>query len=197
MGTSKAMLYAGGRTFLERLIQTHQAGGCAQVLVALPTLDGPEAVAAADAGARVVKNPSPEEGPIGSLRTTLKVLDDSVDGILFCPVDHPLILEDTVRLLIEAFRQSKAPLVVPTLDGKRGHPVLFGRALFDELLNDVLAEGARTVVHRHLDETVSVPIDDSGTIIDIDDMTQYELHYPDEYRLHSHRHASSSGLSDP
>ncbi len=185
MGTSKAMLDAGGQTFVERLIHTHQAGGCDKVLVALTALDGPEAVAATRAGARVVENPSPEEGPIGSLRASLSVLHDSVEGIAFCPVDHPLILKDTVRRLIDAFRDSQAPLVVPTVDGKRGHPVLFGRATFDELLNDDLAEGARTVVHRHLDKAISVPVNDRGTIIDIDDMTLYELYYPDEHRLHS------------
>ena len=50
MGTSKAMLDVGGRTFLERVIQTHRAGGCSRVLVALPTLDGPLAAAAVEAG---------------------------------------------------------------------------------------------------------------------------------------------------
>ena len=44
--------------------------------------------------------------------------------------------------------------------------------------------GARTVVHEHLDDTASVPVDDEGTVIDIDDMTAYRLYCPDEYRLH-------------
>ena len=184
MGTTKAMLEVGGRTFIGRVIHAHRAGGCRGVLVALPTLDGPEAAEAVEAGAQVVLNPSPEEGPIGSLRASLRVLDDSVEGISFCPVDHPLIHEDTVRKLIDMFRQRQAPLVVPTYNGKRGHPVLFGRVLFEELLSDALPEGARTVVHRHLDDTVSVPVDDEGTVIDIDDMNAYRRHCPDEYRLH-------------
>jgi molybdenum cofactor cytidylyltransferase len=117
----------------------------------------------------------------------LGVLPDSVEGISFCPVDHPLIHEATVRQLIDVFRESRAPLVVPTFDGKRGHPVLFGKALFTELLSDSLPEGARTVVHRHLDATVSVPVDDKGTIIDIDDMAAYERHYPDEHGLHAQK----------
>ena len=154
------------------------------MLVALPTLDGPEATEAVEAGGQVVMNPSPEDGPIGSLRASLRVLDDSVEGVSFCPVDHPLIHEDTVRKLIDMFRQSQAPLIVPTHNGKRGHPVLFGRVLFEELLSDALPEGARTVVHRHVDETVSVPVDDEGTVIDIDDMTAYRRHCPEEYRLH-------------
>ncbi len=184
MGTPKAMLDAGGRTFIERVIHAHRAGGCSNVLVALPTLDGPIAAAAVEAGARVVKNPSPEEGPIGSLRASLRALDASVEGVSFCPVDHPLIREDTVKNLIDMFRQSGAPLLVPTFNGARGHPVLFGRMLFEEILNDALPEGARTVVHRHLDDTRSVPVDDEGTIIDIDDMTAYRRHCPDEYRVH-------------
>ena len=192
MGTPKAMLDAGGKTFIERVIHAHQAGGCAHVLVALPTPEGTIADTAEAAGARVVQNPSPEEGPIGSLRASLRVLDRSVEGVSFCPVDHPLIREDTVQSLIAMFRQSQAPLVVPTFGGKRGHPVLFRRTLFDEILNDALPEGARTVVHRHLDATASVPVDDEGTIIDIDDMTAYRRHCPDEYRLHLQR-APSAG----
>ena len=183
MGTPKSMLGAGGRTFIERVIHAHRAGGCGRVLVALPTLEGPVAAKALEAGAQVVKNPSPEEGPIGSLRASLQVLDDSVEGISFCPVDHPLIHEDTVRNLIDMFRQSQAPLVVPTFKDERGHPVLFGRVLFEELLNDALPEGARTVVHRHLDDTVSVPVDDEGTVIDINDMVAYRRHCPDDYLL--------------
>lgn len=187
MGTPKAMLDAGGQTFIERVIHSHRAGGCGRVLVALPTLDGPLAAKAVEAGAQVVKNPSPEDGPIGSLRASIRVLDEAVEGISFCPVDHPLIHEDTVRQLIDVFRQNQAPLVVPTYNGKRGHPVLFRRMLFEELLNDALPEGARTVVHRHLDETSSVPVHDEGTVIDIDDMTAYRRHCPDEYQRHEYR----------
>ncbi len=56
--------------------------------------------------------------------------------------------------------------------------------LFEELLNDALPEGARTVVHSHLDDTACVPVDDEGTVIDINDMTAYRRHFPDPYRLH-------------
>ena len=184
MGTSKAMLDVEGRTFLERVIHAHRAGGCSRVLVALPTQDGPVAAMAEEAGAEVVLNPSPEDGPIGSLRASLRVLDDAVEGVCFCPVDHPLIHEDTVQNLIDVFQRSQARLVVPTFNGERGHPVLFGRVLFDELLNDALPEGARTVVHRHREDIASVPVDDKGTVTDIDDMETYRRHCPDEYRLH-------------
>lgn len=176
------MLDAGGRTFLERVLHALRVGGCARVIVALPAPEGLVAAKAREAGALVVENPRPEDGPIGSLRAALTALDPDVEGIAFCPVDHPLLCAETVEALVSRFHAGEAPLVLPTLDGKHGHPVLFRRVLFDELLNDELPEGARTVVHRHLDAADLVPVEDQGTVVDIDDLTDYRRHFPAEYR---------------
>ncbi len=182
MGTPKAMLDAGGRTFLERVIHALHDGGCARILVALPTPKGPVAAKAGEAGAVVVTNPSPEDGPIGSLRAALRSLDPSVEGVAFCPVDYPLLQADTVCTLLAEFHSNERSLTLPTFQGKRGHPVVFRRTLFDELLDDNLPQGAKTVVYRHLDVAALIPVEDQGTVIDIDDLTDYRRHFPDAYR---------------
>ena len=186
MGTPKAMLDAGGRTFLERVIQALRDGGCARVLVALPTPKGPVAANAGEAGALVVTNPSPEDGPIGSLRAALHTLDPAVEGVAYCPVDYPLLQADTVRSLLTEFRSSQTPLALPTFRDKRGHPVVFRRTIFQELLDDDLPRGAKTVVYRHLDVATLVPVEDEGSVIDIDDLTDYRRHFPDAYRKRFH-----------
>ncbi len=186
MGTPKALLDAGGRTFLERVIHALRKGGCSRTLVALPTPRGPVAAKASEAGAVVVENPSPEDGPIGSLRTALRSLDPAVEGVAFCPVDYPLLQAGTVRALLAEFRSGRRPLALPTFRGKRGHPVVFRRTLFDELLGDDLGEGAKTVVHRHLEEAALMPVEDEGAVIDIDDLTDYRRHFPDAYRQRFH-----------
>jgi nicotine blue oxidoreductase len=183
MGTPKALLDAGGRTFIERVIGSLRDGGCRRILVSLPSETGPIAARAKGAGAVIVVNPCPEEGPIGSLRAALRIVEPEVEGVAFCPVDHPLIRADTVRSVLMAFSDTEGALVVPTFEGKRGHPVLFGRGLFDELLDDDLAEGARTVVHNHLHEIEEVAVEDEGVVRDIDDLSDYRRHFPREYRL--------------
>jgi len=183
MGTPKAMLDAGGWTFLERVINSLRGGGCGRVLVSLPTSTGPVAAKARAAGASVVENPYPEEGPIGSLRAALATVELEVEGVAFCPVDHPLIQAETVRSLVIKFGDTEGPLVVPTFKGKRGHPVLFRRSLFDELITPELPEGARTVVHNHLDDIAEVPVEDEGTVTDINYLSDYRRHFPREYRL--------------
>lgn len=185
MGTPKPLLDAGGRSFLQAVVGALGRGGCAPVLVVLRERSGPVAAMAGTAGARVVVNPDPSAGPISSLRAGIRALDEAeeaVDGVAFCPVDHPLVAPDTVERLLRAFRAGDAPAAVPAHGGRRGHPVFFRRSLFSELLEDGLEEGARTVLHRHLEEVEEVAVEDEGVVVDIDTLGEYRRRFPDAYR---------------
>jgi molybdenum cofactor cytidylyltransferase len=126
------------------------------------------------AGGRVLLNADPGEGPITSLRLAIRELDDSVAGLAYLPVDHPLVRPDTVAALLAAARgEAVAALTLPTHRGKRGHPAVFGRALFADLADPALEGGARAVVHRHLERARLVEVDDAGVVIDIDTPEAY------------------------
>ena len=176
MGAPKALLDAGGTTFLARILDSLRGGGASPLLVVVADLGGPIAAEALRCGGEVVLNPDPAQGPISSLRAALGTLPPDPAAILFCPGDHPLFREATIRALIGEFLRARPPLLVPTFQGRRGHPVLLGRQLFPELLEAELAEGARTVVRRYLHEGLQVPVDDPGILADIDT--------PDDYRRH-------------
>jgi CTP:molybdopterin cytidylyltransferase MocA len=130
------------------------------------------------AGAVTLTNPDPGEGPITSLRVALETLGDGIDGMAVLPVDHPLVRPATVRALLEAFVESRAPVVLPTHEGERGHPGLFRRSVFPELLDPGLEGGARTVVHAHLADAHLVPVDDPGVRADIDTPEAYRAAFP-------------------
>jgi CTP:molybdopterin cytidylyltransferase MocA len=55
--------------------------------------------------------------------------------------------------------------------------VLFGRALFPELLESHLREGARTVLRRYLGSVTEVPVTDPGILADIDTWDDYRRHF--------------------
>jgi CTP:molybdopterin cytidylyltransferase MocA len=178
MGRPKALLRVEGETFLRRTIEALRGGGCDPVLVVVSGRPGDEgAAAAADAakraGARVLANPAPGEGPITSLRMAIASLGDSVGGLAYLPVDHPLVRPETVGALLTAARAKRAALTIPTHRGERGHPAVFAAALFPELADPALEGGARTVVHRHLEGALLVEVDDAGVITDIDTPEAY------------------------
>ncbi len=59
--------------------------------------------------------------------------------------------------------------MLPTFQGKRGHPVIFARRLYEELLAAPLDKGARTVVWAHADEVLEVPTDEEGVVLNLND----------------------------
>ncbi|HSM59328.1 MAG TPA: nucleotidyltransferase family protein, partial [Longimicrobiales bacterium] len=173
MGASKALLDAGGRSFLAAVIGSLVAGGCEPVVVVVGPGQEDEARRARAAGAHVLVNPEPGEGPITSLRLALAALPPDAAGAAFLPVDHPLVRPETVQALTAAFELGSAPVVLPVHAGRRGHPVLFRRDVFPELMDPALEGGARTVVHAHLDEADLVPVEDAGVLQDLDTPEAY------------------------
>ena len=177
MESPKPLLDAGGCSFMARILATLTEGGADPALVVVRDLDGPIAVEARAHGGLALENPDPSSGPVSSLQTGLRGLPSDVAAVLFSPVDHPLFAPATVRALIAGFLETDAPLVVPAFEGWRGHPVLFHRNLFPELLEEDLPEGARTVVRRYLDTRLQLPVNDPGILADIDTPEDYRKHF--------------------
>lgn len=173
MGRPKALLDAGGRSFVAAAVGSLVAGGCDPVVVV--TGPGQEDVArrAKAAGAVVLENPEPGEGPITALRLALAILGDQADAVAFLPVDHPLVRPETVAELVDAYREGTEPLVLPVHGETRGHPAILGRDLFPALRDTGLEGGARAVVHGHLDQALLVSVDDPGVLQDIDTPEEY------------------------
>lgn len=177
MGQPKALLDADGDSFLGRILSSLREGGADPLLVVVRDSQDPIALAAKGMGGTVVQNPDPGPGPISSLQAGLRALSPEPDAVLFAPVDHPLFAPETVRAICRTFRETGAPLVIPAFEGWRGHPVLFSRRLFPELMEDDLPEGARSVVRRYLEERVQLPVDDPGILADIDTPEEYRRHF--------------------
>lgn len=178
MGLPKALLDAGGKTFLARILSSLKEGGAHPLIVVVRNEEDPVAEEGRSHGGQVILNPDPSPGPVSSLQAGLSSLPTDAAAVLFSPVDHPLFSPGTVRALISAHVETRAPLVVPAFEGWRGHPVLFSRALFPELLEADLPEGARTVVRRYLGERLQLSVDDSGILADIDTPEEYRKHFP-------------------
>ncbi len=177
MGRAKALLDADGRTFLERTLEALRFGGCDECLVVLNAEDPIIDDIVARAGASSTPGAGQGTEQIESLRAGLRALSPAAEGVVVLPVDHPMVEPGTVAALIAAYRASSAPVVRPIHQGRAGHPVLFSAAVFEELLDENLREGARSVVRGHGDQVVSVEVADRGVVIDIDTPSEYERHF--------------------
>jgi molybdenum cofactor cytidylyltransferase len=93
--------------------------------------------------------------------------------ILVALVDHPAVGAGTYRALVEATAQP-ASLWAPSWGGRRGHPLIFDRCCYPDLLAAPEEEGMRWVVARHRDRRVEVPVDDPEIHRDVDTPEEYE-----------------------
>jgi molybdenum cofactor cytidylyltransferase len=170
MGSAKALLTLGDESFIERVVRALRDGGCEPLIVVVGVGAEHEAAAAVaeSMGASVVINEDPHSEQIDSLRLAMESVPAEAAGMIVSPVDVPLVSASLVDALIAAFETSGKALVLPGREGRHGHPVLFGRALYDELLRHPLPGGARDVVHAHLNEAAVVEIQEEMILKDVD-----------------------------
>ncbi len=170
MGRPKALLPYREGTFLEHLIQVtrHPKIGVTRVVL------GAGAEVIRDVGkldpSIVVLNPQWEQGQLSSICAGLRSLEGmDVEGMILCPVDHPLVSAVLVSELVERFYDEKKAIVLPTFKGRRGHPVIFSKELFGELLAAPADMGARAVVWAHAADVLEVPSDEEGVVLNLND----------------------------
>ncbi len=170
MGRPKALLPYREGTFLEHLLEVtrHPRIGVTRVVLGA----GAEVIrtfAKLDASV-VVLNPDWERGQLSSICAGLRSLEGiDTDGIILCPVDHPLVSAVLVNDLVERFYENTKAIVLPTFNGRRGHPVIFSRTLYGELLAAPAETGARAVVWAHTGDVLEVPTDEEGVVLNIND----------------------------
>ena len=180
MGSPKALLPDGaGRVFITRVLHTFAAAGVIDVTVVTGSMhERIVGAVAADAPAsliRFARNPNPERGQLSSLLTGLDAADaPGVDAVLVTLVDVPFVQAATVKAVIDAFRRTRAPIVRPVRAERHGHPVLFARALFEELRRADPALGAKAVVRAHASVMLNLEVGDEGALLDVDTPAEYQ-----------------------
>jgi molybdenum cofactor cytidylyltransferase len=180
MGEPKALLPVGpnrsGCTFLRQIVERLLDGGASDALV-VGRPDDARLRHEIDSIAQVrfVANDHADTGQLSSVIAGLNAADrPGVRAVLITPVDMPYFKSATIRTLIDAAASSQAPIVRPRHAGRHGHPVIFGRAVFDALRRADPATGARAVVRAHRQDALDVDVDDPGVLHDIDLPEDYE-----------------------
>ena len=170
MGSPKPLLELRGKSFLRTIIDRHKLFSlpiC--VVLGRHNLHITEQVDLSDT--TVLINPDPTRGALSSLRIALCHLGEP-EGLLIHPVDHPLVLASTVGSLLQFHQRLPACILLPSIHGRKGHPVLFPQRFFFDLRKAPLEAGARWAVHQNPGSTFLVPVEDPGILVNINTPAQ-------------------------
>lgn len=169
MGAPKALVPFRGISFVQHLVNAtrHARIGVRRIVLGA----GAEQIRdqlGVDPGS-IVLNPDWEQGQLSSIQAGIRSLPEETEGMILCPVDHPLVSANLISNLIHQFDLSGKPIVLPAFRGQRGHPVIFRASLYDELLAAPVDIGARQVVWAHPQEIEEVHTEEEGVVLNLND----------------------------
>ncbi len=172
-GSPKQLLDWQGRPLVAHVADAAWSAGLSPTVVVV----GAEAERVRDAVAsrpvQILRNYRWEAGVSTSLAVGLSALPPRVEAALFLPVDQPCLTPQFLQSLVRRWERCDADIVVPTGEGERAGPVLFGRALFPELARLSGDVGGRTLFARHEDRLCPLPVDDPWVLRDVDTPEAY------------------------
>lgn len=168
---NKLLCKVDGTPLVRRVVDMLSDSDLAEVVV-VTGHDAPAigaAVAGGRAGVRLVHNHRSSDGMGTSLASGVTSLAQNMDGVLICLGDMPHVRSDTIARIVAAFRHSgDSGICVPVHQGRRGHPVLFGRRFFRHLGELSGDTGARSLMEAFGAHVVEVSVHDDGVFKDYD-----------------------------
>ena len=133
---------------VRRVAETVCAAGLGQIVVVTGAAAEELRGALAGLALSVVHNPDWAEGMSTSLRTGIGALEPGTRAALVVLADQPGLSTGLIDRLVAHYLGTGAAAVAPVYRGRRGHPVLFDRSLFPEILRLEGDQGARPILNR-------------------------------------------------
>jgi molybdenum cofactor cytidylyltransferase len=170
MGFPKPLLSLGpgADTFITRTLRLILPTVERVVVVLGAHADRIRAAIPAEARITIVENPNYLDGQLSSLKIGLGALAPETSAAMVHLADHPMVAGGTYLAVAETYRRTRGPIVIARHAGRRGHPAIFDRSIFSELLAAPLSEGARVVVNATPSRIVYTDVDDPGVALDLD-----------------------------
>ena len=170
MGAFKPLLPFGNKTVIESCLDYLRQGGVEEIVVVV-------AHRAADIRARVsgVKfavNPDPDSEMGASIAVGVRELPETTEATLIALVDYPAVPATVVTELLDCWKRG-ARLVIPTWQGRGGHPVLVDLSFKAELLNLPPTGGLRALFDAHAADVKRLPVNSPFIARDLDTWDDY------------------------
>jgi molybdenum cofactor cytidylyltransferase len=118
---------------------------------------------------RLVHNPDFVDGLGTSLGTGIAAVPEEADAAIVCLGDMPQVDAALINRLVAAFDPERGALVVvPSINGRRGNPVVWSRRFFHDLMSIQGDIGARYLIGNYAEVVVEVPVAGEAALTDVD-----------------------------
>ncbi|MEN3325441.1 MAG: molybdenum cofactor cytidylyltransferase [Acidobacteriota bacterium] len=170
MGAFKPLLPFGNKTVIQCCIDYLRDGGVEEIIVVLG--HRADDIRQQVSGVEFALNSDPDSPMGASIAAGVRELPESAQAILIALVDHPAVPPTVVSTLLESWNRG-ARLVIPTWQGRGGHPVLVDLSFKPELLTLSETGGLRALFDAQRHEVTRVPVASRFIARDMDTWDDY------------------------
>ena len=179
MGRPKLLLPLGENTVLARLLDMldRPLVRCRAVVLRRSDEDLLSEVQAAGAWAIQPEHDPPEmrESVQSALSAIAQRFHPQSDaGWLLVPADHPVLSVSVIDRMLSAWQNTSAEILIPTCQGRRGHPTIFSWELAPRVPDIPKDCGLNWLVRSSGATIEEVSIDDPAILTDLDTPADYE-----------------------
>jgi molybdenum cofactor cytidylyltransferase len=172
-GRPKALLEVDGRPAVRRVLEVGLDAGLSPAVVVVGPHRVPIAGVLKGEPAEVVENPLWELGRTGSVQLGLAALPEATSVVLW-PVDHPFVRSSTIDALsARATQDAVAAWLIPSHQGRGGHPVLIKRSVFGLIHALDPDESLRSLLPRLGVQVARMPVGDPWVLVGTDTPEAY------------------------
>lgn len=174
MGQPKMLLAWGAETVLEHVISVVRSAGVDDIEIVTGAVRTEIEEVCRKQNSRVVFNPAFSRNEmLGSLQAGLQALPTATEAALVTLGDQPQIEGGTVSAVVSEYFKSKAQLIVPSYQRRRGHPWLLDRGLWPRVLEMQAPESPREFLNSHAADIRYVEVDSPSILQDLDTPDEY------------------------
>jgi molybdenum cofactor cytidylyltransferase len=174
MGEFKQLLMFAGRTFVECCADHLLASRVDELVVVTGHREADVRRALGERAVRFMHNADYRDGMSASVKRGMAGVSSAATAVLVALVDQPQIDSSIINRVITEYEKHPALIVIPTYNGRNGHPVLIDLQLRDQLLAFDASQGLRQVIHAHAADVLHVEVATDAVLTDFD--------YPEDYQ---------------
>jgi molybdenum cofactor cytidylyltransferase len=172
MGAFKPLLPFGNKTVVECCIDYLREGGVETIVVVLGHRSDDLSEALENQDVSFALNPDPTSEMGASIAAGIRELPETAKAAMIALVDHPAVPAGIVETLIEEWSKGTR-IVIPTWQGRGGHPVLVDLSFKPELLTLSSTGGLRALFQNHAREVQRIEVDSPFIARDMDTWDDY------------------------
>ncbi len=174
MGQQKLLLPYDGKPMIRSIVEKSLNSNSDQTIVVIGSHKEELTKELAEYAVNLVENILFEEGMLSSVKAGFATIHPETGAVIVLLGDQPMVSEEVINHLISVFQKTAKGLIIPTFNGKRGHPVLISSKYRQsiQMLNPEI--GLRDLFLKNSQDILEIEVQTDDVLKDIDTPEDYQ-----------------------